>query len=289
MDIPLDSDMQIINCLGGKYFGDMLARTLKLKTLNTFVHQFPNGEMTVELSLAETNQREATYIVQSFVSDANDRVMELLLTINAAQKSGINEIHLIIPYLCYSRLDRPKNLTSLGIEVIANLLNNTGAGSITVIDIHSPNSLGLFRMPTKNITALDIVECGNKTIVAPDQGSFIRLSNRMHNEIVRFDKKREGGDLYMKLLGNVDGKDCVILDDIVDSGRTMTMAAEILMASGARSVDAYATHAFLSSETKKTITGSCIGKLTISNSVENKGALPRNVEVVDVVSCILGI
>jgi ribose-phosphate pyrophosphokinase len=258
--------MQIINCQGGKYFGNKVCAALGLEAIESDLHIFENGELLLSLGRAEGE----TYIVQSFERDSNNRLMELMLCIDAARRSGATKIHAIIPYLCYSRFDRALlSGGSFGLEVIAGMLNHSGLSSITTIDIHSPDSLRIFKIPVRNIPITNILLKDHRTVIAPDFGAQKRLESYA-KDLIAFEKRRDGDDLYMKLLGDVRGKECLIVDDIIDSGRTMSMAASILMASGAKSVDAYATHAFLTRATSQILSNAPIRHLMTSDIIENK-------------------
>jgi len=272
--------MRVISCSGGRYFGNKLAQALKAPTIDIDLQQFPNSEILINLPIIDSAE---LYIIQSFEMDANNCLMELMLCIDATRRSTSAKIHVLIPYLCYGRVDRVQKGKSLGIEVVANMLNNSGIESLTLVDIHSPKSLDLFKMPVTNISCFEIFGRSNKTVIAPDQGSLARLPSSMQDSAISFDKKRDGVDLYMKLQSDVTGLDCLIIDDIVDSGRTMSMAAEILMKSGAQSVEAYATHALLSPQAMTLLQNSPIIKLTISDSINNVTGWPEIICLAEII------
>lgn len=273
----------IISCPNSIDISQKLSKLSSIPVTFPKIIEFTSSEMLIKIEKKIKN--DVIYIVQSLAQDANKQIIELLLTINAVKHSGIKQINLILPYIAYSRQDKIKTTESTGIEVIANILNNTGIDNLITIDIHNKNSLQLFDFPVINIdTASFATETKkNKLIVMPDIGALNR-SNLSRN-VTYLEKTRHDKDISFKIFGAINDKDCLLIDDIIDSGKTLCLAAEFLIEHGAKSVDAYATHALLSKESCERIDNSAITHLTISNSVAPK-YLPKNTDIIDISTMI---
>lgn len=273
----------IISCRNSIDLSNKIARVAKLDIVIPAIKEFTASEMLIEIP--KTINNDDIYIVQSLASSSNNQIMELLLTINAIKHSGGQKIHLILPYIPYSRQDKQKNNNSSGMEVIANLLNNAGISSIITLDIHNKNSLQLFDVPVINIDTTPLVSrlIKDRLIVMPDLGSVNRST--LNGDFIYLEKTRYNSDISFNLFGNVKGKNCLLLDDIIDSGKTIELAAKFLIDKGAKSVDAYATHALFSKATCDKIEKSDITNLIISNSIKQE-YLPKNIELIDIASLI---
>lgn len=299
-------NIMIISCRNNIDLSIKIANLAKLDIVTPKITEFTASEMLIEIP--KTIDNNDIYIVQSLSSSSNDQIMELLLTINAAKHSGAKKIHLILPYIAYSRQDKYKNNQSTGMEVIASLLNNAGITSLITVDIHNKNSLQLFDIPVINIDTTEFITSSikDRLIVMPDMGSVNRAI--LQGEFVYLEKTRNNAanqdssamaslqsrsdndgpgkiEMSFKLFGDVKGRNCLLLDDIIDSGKTLSLAAKFLIDQGAKSVDAYATHALLSKETCARIEKSDITNLTISNSIKQQ-YLPKNIEIIDVAGLI---
>lgn len=280
--MTLGSDTQIIFCSYAKHI-ESLASATQAKILETSLRYFTGMEFLVTLPCSCEHD---IYIAQSFgLNGMHDGIIELLLTIDAARNAGARTIHIILPYIPYSRQDRMlEPYSSFGLQAIANLLNNSEVDSLTTFDMHSPESIFLFKMPIVNISGIEIVKAHgldvDKLIVAPDHGGLKR-----HNTTTHFTKKRDGTNLTLELHGDVAGQRCLIVDDIIDTGRTICMAAETLMQNGAKSVEVFATHAFFSEATCKLIDTSTISRITVSNSIAHDIA-PKVIEIIDIANII---
>ena len=279
----------IVFCSSAQHLNPSLADVLQAKKIETKLHYFTAGEALVTIN---SKCEDHVYIVQSFGLDTNNAIIEFLLTVNAARNAGAQYIHAIILYMAYSRQDRMlEEYSSIGIQIVADLLNHSGVNNLTTIDIHEPNSMNLFNMPSTNISGIEIAKAKslhvNKLVVLPDHGGLKRIGD-LDTDFVYFTKKRYKTKLALELHGDVKGKDCLIIDDIIDSGRTICAASEILTKYGARSVKAFVTHALFSEATYALIDKSQISHITISNTIDNECNIPKIVEVVDI-SGIIGL
>ncbi|MGX9892251.1 ribose-phosphate diphosphokinase [Wolbachia endosymbiont (group B) of Eucosma cana] len=296
--------MKVIIGSTSKQLGDSIASGLNAQLLPTQVSRFADGEVNVEVANDLRNQE--VYIVQSLSSPVNDNLMELLLTIDAAKRSGAKRITAIIPYYGYSRQDRViknNNMQSaLSAKLTANLIQTAGANSVAAIDLHSSQIEGFFDIPVTNLSCFEVfvnsIYKENLAIVAPDVGAIGRArafakileeKYKLDNDIVVVDKYREkaGTSEVMNVIGEVANKNCVIVDDIVDSGGTLCNAALALKNRGAKSVVSCITHGILSGNAVEKISSSSLDKLVITDTVFHKFEKNDKIEVVSIANILI--
>ncbi|KGB27490.1 phosphoribosylpyrophosphate synthetase [Candidatus Liberibacter solanacearum] len=244
------------------------------------VTYFSDREVFVEIG--ENVRGEDVFIVQSTSCPANDHLMELLIMIDAARRSSAGRITGVIPYFGYCRQDRkPSPRTPISAKLVANLITQAGADRVMMLDLHAGQVQGFFDIPTDNLYALRILErhikechdIANLMVVSPDVGGVVRaraLAKRLGCLLAIVDKRREhpGQIEAMNVIGKVRGKDCILIDDIVDTGGTLCGAADALYEQGASSVAAYITHGFLSGPAIKRIESSKLKELIITDSIQ---------------------
>lgn len=277
---------KVLACSGGEHLGALLSKSLNVELVISKVRKFTGQEALIEIDTNLTNS--TIVIVQSFSGNINNDIIELLLAIDTAKNAGAVCVHLILPYMPYSRQDRQMySYSSVGMNVIANLINQSKIDTITVLDIHAFHSLALFKKPIFNISSMDIInrymDLTDIVLVMPDKGAVIRNETK---DLVYLEKTRSNGMISFELHGDVKEKKCLVIDDMIDSGNTLCKAADKLIEYGAKSVSAYATHAFFSDKTCNLIDSSSISKLTISNSISNIYR-PSALEVIDITDIIL--
>lgn len=296
--------MKVIIGSASKRLGDSIASGLNAQLLPTQVSRFADGEVNVEVANNLHNQE--VYVVQSLSSPVNDNLMELLLTIDAAKRSGAKRITAIIPYYGYSRQDRViknNNMQSaLSAKLTANLIQTAGANSVAAIDLHSSQIEGFFDIPVTNLSCFEVfvnsIYKENLAIVAPDVGAIGRArafakileeKYKLDNDIVVVDKYREkaGTSEVMNVIGEVANKNCVIVDDIVDSGGTLCNAALALKNRGAKSVVSCITHGILSGNAVEKISSSSLDKLVITDTVFHKFEKNDKIEVVSIANILI--
>jgi ribose-phosphate pyrophosphokinase len=210
--------------------------------------QFPSGEYLSKIH-HPISSNEEVIIVGSMAPPTNDHLMKLVSIIDAARNSGARNITLIAPYLGYSRQNSMEPpYSSIGMKIIAQILEAVGVTRLITVDIHSLESLHYFSIEVIHISVVEILSyyssilnLDNVTIIAPDKGSSERLKNLSSN-IITMSKTRKNNEIYMELNGDVEGKNCLIIDDIIDSGNTMEAAVKSLKANKAGSIKAYCTH-----------------------------------------------
>ncbi|MFP3023367.1 MAG: ribose-phosphate diphosphokinase [Wolbachia sp.] len=296
--------MKVIIGSTSKQLGDSIASGLNAQLLPTQVSRFADGEVNVEVANNLHNQE--VYVVQSLSSPVNDNLMELLLTIDAAKRSGAKRITAIIPYYGYSRQDRViknNNMQSaLSAKLVASLIQTAGANSVVAIDLHSSQIEGFFDISVTNLSCFKVfvnsIYKENLAIVAPDVGAIGRARTfakileekyKLDNDIVVVDKYREkaGTSQVMNVIGEVANKNCVIVDDIVDSGETLCNAALALKNRGAKSVVSCITHGILSGNAVEKISSSSLDKLVITDTVFHKFEKNDKIEVVSIANILI--
>ena len=237
---------------------DAIAGTLKLPLTKSVVKRFADMEVFVEVQ--ENMRGEDVYVLQSTSFPANDNLMELLILVDALKRSMARRITAVMPYFGYARQDRrPGPRTPISAKLVANLIERAGVDRVMTVDLHAGQIQGFFDIPTDNLFAApvmvrDIQErygVANLVVVSPDVGGVVRaraLAKRINVPIAICDKRREraGESEVMNVIGDVDGKRCILIDDIVDSGGTLVNAANALLSKGATEVIAYITHGVLS-------------------------------------------
>ncbi|AZU37923.1 ribose-phosphate pyrophosphokinase [Wolbachia endosymbiont of Bemisia tabaci] len=296
--------MKVIIGSASKQLGDSIASGLNAQLFPNQVSRFADGEVNVEVANDLRNQE--VYIVQSLSSPVNDNLMELLLTIDAAKRSGAKRITAIIPYYGYSRQDRViknNNMQSaLSAKLTTNLIQTAGANSVAAIDLHSSQIEGFFDIPVTNLSCFEVfvdsIYKEDLAIVAPDVGAIGRArafakileeKHKLDNDIVVVDKYREkaGTSEVMNVIGEVANKNCVIVDDIVDSGGTLCNAALALKNRGAKSVVSCITHGILSGNAVEKISSSSLDKLVITDTVFHKFEKNDKIEVVSIANILI--
>ena len=249
------------------------------------VKTFSDGEIQIEID--ENVRSKDVFIVQSTCHPVNDNLVELLLMIDAFKRSSSRRITAVIPYYGYARQDKkvaPR--VPISAKLVANMLEVAGANRVITMDLHAGQIQGFFDIPTDNLFATKVMEddirrrynTDNLLIVSPDVGGVVRaraLAKRIEAPLSIVDKRRDkpGESEVMNIIGDVKGYDCILVDDIVDSGGTLCNAAEALLAKGAKSVTAYITHGVLSGGAVARVTSSKLKELVITNSIEPTAAI----------------
>ncbi len=243
------------------------------------VRRFADMEVFVEI--LENVRGRDTFIVQSTSFPTNDNLMELLIMCDALRRASAHTITAVIPYFGYARQDRkPGPRSPISAKLVANLITRAGADRVLTVDLHAGQIQGFFDIPTDNLFAAptmvrDIKDHGvgrNIMVVSPDVGGVVRaraFAKRLDAPLAIVDKRREraGDSEVMNIIGDVKGHNCVLLDDIVDSGGTLCNAADALLAAGAESVSAYITHGVLSGGAVARIAASKLTELVLTDTI----------------------
>jgi ribose-phosphate pyrophosphokinase len=258
-----------------------IAAYLDLQLTDASVRRFADEEVFVEIH--ENVRGEDVFVVQSTSFPANDNLMELLICIDALRRASAKRITAVLPYFGYARQDRkPGPRTPISAKLVANLITTAGADRVLAVDLHAAQIQGFFDIPTDNlygapVMASDILERTggqNLMVVSPDVGGVVRaraLAKRINDAPLSIvDKRRDkpGSSEVMNIIGDVKGWDCILIDDIIDSGGTLCNAAAALMDAGAKSVTAYLTHGVLSGSAVERVSNSALKELVITDSIQ---------------------
>jgi ribose-phosphate pyrophosphokinase len=273
---------------------------LKIPLGKANVKRFADQEIFVEI--LENVRGEDCFILQSTSYPANDHLMELLIMIDALRRASARRITAVLPYFGYARQDRkPGPRAPISAKLVANLITEAGADRVLTLDLHAAQIQGFFDIPTDNLFAVPVLSrdakehlnVDNVMVVSPDVGGVVRaraLAKRLDSLLAIVDKRRDkpGESEVMNVIGDVRGKDCILIDDIIDSGGTLCNAAEALLSMGATSVTAYITHGVLSGGAVARITSSKLKELVITDSIQPTDAVraARNIRVVSIAELI---
>ncbi|MCQ8241728.1 ribose-phosphate pyrophosphokinase [Rhizosaccharibacter radicis] len=272
--------MKIVACNSNRPLAEAMATALNLPLCKATVRRFADMEIFVEIQ--ENVRGEDVFVVQSTCYPTNDNLMELLIMMDTLRRASARRITAVIPYFGYARQDRKSgSRTPISAKLVANLIVEAGANRVLTMDLHAGQIQGFFDIPVDNLFAAplfvrDIKErYGNRDlmIVSPDVGGVVRarqLAKRLGVDLAIIDKRREraGVSEVMNVIGDVSGRHCLLVDDIIDSGGSLCNAAEAIMAVGATSVGAYVTHGVLTGGAVSRVASSPIEMMTITDSIQ---------------------
>ena len=257
-----------------------IAGYLEMPLVDAGVRRFADEEIFVEIH--ENVRGEDVFVVQSTSFPANDNLMELLICIDALKRASARRITAVVPYFGYARQDRkPGPRTPISAKLVANLITHAGADRVLAVDLHAGQIQGFFDIPTDNLYAAPVMAADIQArygdqdlmVVSPDVGGVVRaraLAKRLDNApLAIVDKRRDrpGESEVMNIIGDVQGRHCILIDDIVDSGGTLCNAAQALLDQGASSVAAYITHGVLSGSAVARVDKSALKELVITDSM----------------------
>lgn len=283
-----------------RHLAERVCKYIDIPIGNANVRRFADQEVFVEI--LENVRGEDCYVLQSTSYPANDHLMELLIMIDALRRASARRITAVIPYFGYARQDRkPGPRTPISAKLVANMITTAGADRVLTLDLHAAQIQGFFDIPTDNLFAVPVLardikenyNTENTMVVSPDVGGVIRaraLAKRIDSLLSIVDKRRDkpGESEVMNVIGDVSGKDCLLIDDIIDSGGTLCNAAEALLNSGATSVTAYITHGVLSGGAVARIASSKLKELVITDSIQPTAAIQtaHNIRVVSIANLV---
>jgi ribose-phosphate pyrophosphokinase len=271
--------MKILAGNSNRALTEAIAAYLGLPLTNCQVRRFADMEIFVEIQ--ENVRGEDTFVVQSTSFPANDHLMELLIMADALRRSSARRITAVIPYFGYARQDRKSgSRTPISAKLVANLITRAGADRVLTVDLHAGQIQGFFDIPTDNLFAAPVMvrdikerlDVKNVVVVSPDVGGVVRaraLAKRIDASLAIVDKRREraGESEVMNIIGEVSGRSCILVDDIVDSGGTLCNAADALLNEGATEVRAYITHGVLSGGAVARISASHLRELVVTDTI----------------------
>ena len=268
--------------------GDAIAKYLEIPLTSANVRRFADEEIFVEI--LENVRGEDVFVLQSTAYPANDNLMELLICIDALRRASARRITAVLPYFGYARQDRkPGPRTPISAKLVANLITTAGADRVLSVDLHAGQIQGFFDIPTDNLYAAPVMSEDikarfsdkNLMVVSPDVGGVVRarsLAKRLDNApLAIVDKRRErpGESEVMNIIGDVSGRFCILIDDIVDSAGTLCNAAAALKEAGAEGVVDYCTHGVLSGGAVARVEKSALEELVITDSIGNHEVISK--------------
>jgi ribose-phosphate pyrophosphokinase len=271
--------MKILTCNSNRPLAEAISTYLNLPLTKASVRRFSDMEIFVEIQ--ENVRGEDVFVVQSTSYPANDNLMELLVTLDALKRASTRRATAVVPYYGYARQDRKSAArTPISAKLVANMITAAGADRVLTLDLHAGQIQGFFDIPTDNLYAAPVFIKDIKeryhgeplVIVSPDVGGVVRariIARRLDSDLAIIDKRREraGVSEVMNIIGDVKGRRCIMVDDIVDSAGTLCNAAEALMEAGASAVSAYVTHGVLSGGAVARVVSSPLDSLVTTDSI----------------------
>ena len=280
--------MKLISGTANPTLAREIADVLDVPLTSVDIERFLDQEIFVRIN--ENVRGEDIFLIQPTSAPANDHLMELLIMIDALMRASAKRITAVVPYFGYARQDRKTGgRTPISAKLVANLISMAGADRVLTIDLHAGQIQGFFDIPTDNLFGQPVFEAdikdkfskserNNLMFVSPDVGGVVRtraLAKHFNADIAIVDKRRPkaGQSEVMNIIGDVAGRNCIILDDIIDSGGTICNAAQALKDQGATSVSAYITHGVLSGPAVERITKSELTEIIIADTIAQPEAV----------------
>ena len=271
--------MYIISGNSNPILADQISKELKVKTIDVTVTRFSDQEVFVEIN--ENIRGKNIFVIQSTSMPANDHIMELLITIDALKRASANTVTAVIPYFGYARQDRKVGpRTPISAKLVADILTTAGIDRLLTIDLHAGQIQGFFDIPVDNLYAAPVItkdilknyKDKDLVVISPDVGGVVRargIAKRINGDLAIVDKRRDKANEseVMNIIGDINNRDCIIVDDIVDTAGTLCNAAEALINEGANSVSAYITHGVLSGPAIERLQNSKLKELVITDSI----------------------
>jgi ribose-phosphate pyrophosphokinase len=271
--------MKLLAGNSNRPLAEQIAAYLELPLTKASVRRFADMEVFVEIQ--ENVRGEDVFVIQSTSYPANDNLMELLICIDALKRASARRITAVLPYYGYARQDRkPGPRTPISAKLVANMLTKAGTDRVLTLDLHAGQIQGFFDIPTDNLFAAPVIlrdiqeqfDGQDVMIVSPDVGGVVRaraLARRLGVDLAIVDKRREraGQSEVMNIIGDVGGRSCILVDDIVDSAGTICNAAQALLDKGAKSAHGYVSHGVLSGGAVARIRDSALESMVITDSI----------------------
>ncbi len=273
--------MKLLACNSNLALSEEIAATLNIPLTKASIKKFSDEEIFVEVN--ENVRGQDVYVFQSTSKPANDNLVELLVCIDALKRASAKQITAVIPYFGYARQDRkPGPRTPISAKLVANLITTSGADRVLTIDLHAAQIQGFFDIPVDNLYAAPILledikknyNLDETVIISPDVGGVVRaryIANRLNIGLAIVDKRREAANIseVLNIIGDVKEKNCILIDDIVDTAGTLTNAGEALLNVGAKTVSAYVSHGVLSGIALERIKKSVLKEIVTTNTISS--------------------
>ena len=273
--------MKLLACNSNLDLSEEIATTLNIPLTKASIKKFSDEEIFVEVN--ENVRGQDVYVIQSTSKPANDNLVELLVCIDALKRASAKQITAVIPYFGYARQDRkPGPRTPISAKLVANLITKSGADRVLTIDLHAGQIQGFFDIPVDNLYAAPILledikknyDLDRTVIISPDVGGVVRaryIANRLNIGLAIVDKRREAANIseVLNIIGDVKEKNCILIDDIVDTAGTLTNAGDALLNVGAKTVSAYVSHGVLSGNALEKIKESVLTEIVTTNTISS--------------------
>jgi len=296
----MKADIKLVAGNSNRALAEAIGAYLSLPLAKAQVRRFADMEIFVEIQ--ENVRGQDVFIIQSTSFPTNDHLMELLIISDALRRASAKRVTAVIPYFGYARQDRKAGpRTPISAKLVANLITQSGVDRVLTVDLHAGQIQGFFDIPTDNLFAAPLMardikehlDTSNAMVVSPDVGGVVRaraLAKRIDAPLAIVDKRREraGESEVMNIIGDVSGRSCILVDDIVDSGGTLCNAADALLANGAKEVFAYITHGVLSGGAVARIASSRLKELVLTDSIQPTEAVKvaKNIRVISVATLL---
>lgn len=275
----LDPNLKVFSLNSNVELAQEIANVIGVELGKCSVSQFSDGE--IQINIEESIRGCDVYVIQSTSSPVNENIMELLIMIDALKRASAKTINIVMPYYGYARQDRKARAREpITAKLVANLLETAGATRVITLDLHAPQIQGFFDIPIDHLMGVPILADhfknkdlgGDIVIVSPDHGGVTRarkMAERLKAPIAIIDKRRPKPNVaeVMNIVGNIEGKVAILIDDIIDTAGTITLAANALVENGALEVYACCTHPVLSGPAIERIENSKIKELVVTNSI----------------------
>jgi ribose-phosphate pyrophosphokinase len=275
----LDPNLKVFSLNSNVELAQEIAKVIGVELGKCSVSQFSDGE--IQINIEESIRGCDVYVIQSTSSPVNENIMELLIMIDALKRASAKTINIVMPYYGYARQDRKARAREpITAKLVANLLETAGATRVITLDLHAPQIQGFFDIPIDHLMGVPILADhfkskelnGDVVIVSPDHGGVTRarkMAERLKAPIAIIDKRRPKPNVaeVMNIVGNIEGKVAILIDDIIDTAGTITLAANALVENGALEVYACCTHPVLSGPAIERIENSKIKELVVTNSI----------------------
>lgn len=276
-----DPKLKIFALNSNKPLAEKIAKVVGVELGKISVNQFSDGE--IRINIEESIRGDHVYIIQSTSRPVNDNLMELLIMIDALKRASVKTVNIVIPYYGYARQDRKaRSREPITSKLVANMITRAGADRILTLDLHAAQIQGFFDMPVDHLLGAPLLanyfldnDIANEdtVVVSPDHGGVTRarkLAEFLKAPIAIIDKRRPKANVaeVMNIIGNVEGKKCILIDDMIDTAGTITLAAQALEDAGATEVYACCTHPVLSGPAIERIEASALKKVIVTDSIQ---------------------
>ncbi|EMT45292.1 MULTISPECIES: ribose-phosphate diphosphokinase [Anoxybacillus] len=274
----LNSNLKLFSLNSNPFLAQEIAKVIGVELGKCSVSRFSDGE--IQINIEESIRGCDVYVIQSTSAPVNEHLMELLIMIDALKRASAKTINIVMPYYGYARQDRKaRSREPITAKLVANLLETAGASRVITLDLHAPQIQGFFDIPIDHLMGVPILadyfkdkQLDDIVIVSPDHGGVTRarkMADRLKAPIAIIDKRRPKPNVaeVMNIIGNVQGKTTILIDDIIDTAGTITLAANALAEHGAKEVYACCTHPVLSGPAIERIQNSKIKELVVTNTI----------------------